>query len=167
MARVIHAQLTPQAREVLRLRDGSINRAGRTLHDWLVHSFETTATSRAQQASLFAETIPVDDDVPLLLEALARVTRRTPDDLVEAWALEEPTQEERAGQAQTTTWPVSLSDAVRGKVIELLDLAETLFEETVADAQRRLGSYPEGQEAESAAAELYRALRSVLGLSTE
>ena len=75
MARVIHAQLTPQAREVLRLRNGGINRAGRTLRDWLVHSFETTATSRAQQASLFAETISVDDDVPLLLEALARVTR--------------------------------------------------------------------------------------------
>jgi len=167
MARVIHAQLTPQAREVLRLRDGGINRAGRTLRDWLVHSFETTATSRAQQASLFAETIPVDDDVPLLLEALARVTRRTPDDLVEAWALEEPTQEERGGQAQTTTSTVSLPDDVHGKVIELLDLAETLFEETVADAQRRLGSYPEGEEAERAAAELYRALRSVLGLSRE
>jgi hypothetical protein len=56
---------------------------------------------------------------------------------------------------------------VRGKVIELLDLAETLFEETVADAQRRLESYPEGEEAERAAAELYRALRSVLGLSRE
>ena len=168
MARVIHAQLTPQAREVLRLRDGGINRAGRTLRDWLVHSFETTATSRAQQqASLFAETIPVDDDVPLLLEALARVTRQTPDDMVEAWALEEPPQEERAEQAQTTTRPVSLPEDVRGKVIELLDLAETLFEETVADAQRRLGSYPEGQEAESAAADLYRALRSVLGLSRE
>jgi hypothetical protein len=167
MARVIHAQLTPQAREVLRLRDGGINRAGRTLRDWLVHSFETTATSRAQQASLFAETIPVDDDVPLLLEALARVTRRTPDDLVEAWALEEPAQEERVGQAQTTTRPVSLPEDVRGKVTELLDLAETLFEETISDAQRRLGSYPEGQEAESAAAELYRALRSVLGLSRE
>ena len=167
MARVIHAQLTPQAREVLRLRDGGINRAGRTLRDWLVHSFETTATSRAQQASLFAETIPVDDDVPLLLEALARVTRRTPDDLVEAWALEEPAQEERAGQAQTTPPPVSLPDDVRGKVIELLDLAETLFEETIADAQRRLGSYLEGQEAERAAAEIYRALRNVLGLSRE
>jgi hypothetical protein len=167
MARVIHAQLTPQAREVLRLRDGGINRAGRTLRDWLVHSFETTATSRAQQASLFAATIPVDDDVPLLLEALARVTRRTPDDLVEAWALEEPTPKEKAGQAQTTTRPVSLPEDVSGKVTELLDLAETLFEETIADAQRRLGSYPEGQEAESAAAELYRALRSVLGLSRE
>ena len=95
------------------------------------------------------------------------MTRRTPDDLVEAWALEEPTQEERGGQAQTTTPPVSLPEDVRGKVIELLDLAETLFEETVADAQRRLGSYPEGHEAERAAAELYRALRSVLGLSRE
>ena len=167
MARVIHAQLTPQAREVLRLRNGGINRAGRTLRDWLVHSFETTVTSRAQQASLFAETIPVDDDVPLLLEALARVTRRTPDDLVEAWALEEPAPKEKAGQAQTTMRPVSLPEDVSGKVTELLDLAETLFEETIADAQRRLGSYPEGQEAESAAAELYRALRSVLGLSRE
>src|SRR5262249_8765622 len=136
MARVIHAQLTPQAREVLRLRDGGINRAGRTLRDWLVHSFETTATSRAQQASLFAETIPVDDDVPLLLEALARVTRRTPDDLVEAWALEEPAPKEKAGQAQTTTRPVSLPEDVSGKVTELLDLVETLFEETIADVQR-------------------------------
>ena len=167
MARVIHAQLTPQARDVLRLRDGGINRAGRTLRNWLVHSFETTAVARAQQASLFAETIPVDDDVPLLLEALARVTKRTPDDLVEAWALEEPIPEERTGQVKTMTSPVSLPEDVHGKVSELLDLAETLFEETIADAQQRLGSYPEGQEAESAAAELYRALRSVLGLSRE
>ncbi len=167
MARVIHAQLTPQAREALRLRNSSTNRAGWTLRDWLIRSFEATATLRDQQASLFAETIPVDDDVPLLLEALARVTRRTPDDLVETWAIEEPTQEERAGQAQTTTPPVSLPDEVCGKVAELLDLVETLFEETVADAQRQLGSYPEGQEAERAAAEIYRALRSVLGLSRE
>jgi len=167
MARVIHAQLTPQAREALRLRNSSTNRAGWTLRYWLIRSFEATATSQDQQASLFAETIPVDDDVPLLLEALARVTRRTPDDLVEAWALEEPAPEERTGQVKTMTPPVSLPDDVRGKVSELLDLAETLFEETVADAQRRLESYPEGEEAERASAELYRALRSVLGLSRE
>ena len=40
------------------------------------------------------------------------------------------------------TRPVSLPEDVRGKVIELLDLAETLFEETIADAQRRLGATP-------------------------
>jgi hypothetical protein len=167
MTRTLHVSLSTEARETLRQSMARANRAGQTLRDWLVRSFEATATSRAQQASLFAETIPVDDDVPLLLEALARVTRRTPDDLVEAWALEEPTQEERAGQAQTTTPPVSLPEDVRGKVSELLDLVETLFEETIADAQRRLGGYPEGQEAERAAAELYRALRSVLALSRE
>src|SRR5262252_6164372 len=130
MTRTLHVSLSTEARETLRQSTTRANRAGQTLRDWLVRSFEATTTSRAQQASLFAETIPVDDDVPLLLEALARVTRRTPDDLLEAWALEEPIAEEKAGQAQTTTQPVSLPEDVRGKVIELLDLAETLFEET-------------------------------------
>jgi hypothetical protein len=88
MARVIHAQLT-QAREVSAFAmEGSIVQADVTR---LVGT-ETTATSRAhQQASLFAETR--GRRCPLLLEALARVTRRTPDDLVEACP-EEPAQEE-------------------------------------------------------------------------
>lgn len=167
MARVIHAQLTPEARAALRLRDGTTNRCGRTLRDWLVRSFEATASSRTQQASLFAETIAVDDDVPLLLEALARVTRKTPDDLVEAWALEEPISEKETEQTDVTAPSASLPDEVQGQIAELLDLVETLFEETVMDAQRRLRHYPEGLEARRSAAEIYRALRRVLGLLGE
>jgi hypothetical protein len=123
--------------------------------------------SRTQQASLFAETIPVDDDVPLLLEALARVTKKIPDDLVEAWALEEPASEKNTEQTAATMQSVNLPDEVRGQVAELLDLAETLFEETVSDAQRQLRHYPEGLEARKSAAEIYRALRRVLGLLGE
>ena len=167
MARVIHAQITPEARAVLRLRDDATNRCGRTLRDWLLRAFDAVAPSSTQQGSLFAETISVDDEVPLLLEALARVAKKTPDDLVETWLLEEPVSEKRTEPTKTTVQSIRLPDDVRGQIAELLDLAETLFEETVLDAQRRLKSYPEGLEAERSAAEIYRALRSVLGLLGE
>jgi hypothetical protein len=167
MARVIHAQLTPEAREAIRRGDGKVNRAGRTLREWLARSFETVASSRAQQGSLFGEAISVDDDVPLLLEALAQVTERTPDDLVEAWALEGPRSLKDQHQSVSPVQSAQLPDDIRGKVSELLDLAETLFDETVADGKRRLGGYSAADEASKSAREIYRALRKILDLPSE
>jgi hypothetical protein len=128
-----------------------------------VRSFQESRSAQSSQTSIFGTTIEVDDDVPLLLEALGRVTKRAPDELVEGWALETAAAAdahmERAPQAQ-------LSDEVRGKLAELLDLGETLFEETVSDAQRKIGSsYAEGDKAARAGADLFSALRRLLDLS--
>jgi len=63
------------------------------------------------------------------------------------------------------TLAVSISEESLGKVAHILDLGETLFERTVADAQQKLGgSYPEGEKAAQAGAEVFRALRLLLGL---
>ena len=167
MPRTIHAQLTPQAREVIRSGDGRANRAGRTLRQWLAHSFDAAISSRGHQGSLFGETISVDDDVPLLLEALARVTEKSPDDLVEAWALEEPGLPRDGEQSGSSVVSAHLPDNLRGKIAELLDLAETLFEETVSDVGQRFGPYPQGKQAGASAAEIYCAIRSLLKIVDE
>src|SRR5207247_423593 len=119
--------------------------------------------TRSPQVSMFGTTIQVDDDVPLLLEALGRVTKRNPDELVEDWAREAPGEEKDAKSTSRLT--SEMPSEVRGKLAELLDLGETLFEETVADARRKLGSYSEGEGAARAGADVFRGLRALLGLS--
>lgn len=162
--RILHVQLSPEAKASLEAGAFRRNRAGRTLRDWLVRSFQASRGTRSSQTSIFGTTIEVDDDVPLLLEALGRVTKRNPDELVEGWALETP-GDDAAADPETAT-EVQLSGDVRGKVAELLDLAETLFEETVSDARRKLGSsYSEGYKAAQVGAELFKGLRALLGLT--
>ena len=162
--RILHVQLSPEAKAALEPSAYRRNRAGRTLRDWLVRSFQASRGTRSSQTSIFGTTIEVDDDVPLLLEALGRVTKRNPDELVDAWALESPADD--ATTEAETGWGLQLAGDVRGKVAELLDLGETLFEETVSDARRKLGSpYSEGDNAAQVGADLFKGLRALLGLS--
>jgi hypothetical protein len=163
--RTLHVNLSPEAVASLDPSSHQRNRAGRTLRDWLVRSFEAShGRQRTAQTSFFGTTVEVDDDVPLLLEALGRVTKRSPDELVEAWALE-TRADDRPGDS-TPAAAVHISDDVRGKVADLLDLGETLFEETVSDARRKLGSsYSEGDKAAQVGADLFKGLRALLGLS--
>ena len=156
-------ELSGEAERALKEAQSGRNRAGRTLRDWLVRSFQASRGVRSSQTSLFGTTIEVDEDVPLLLEALGRVTKRNPDELVEAWTLEAP-DDDSAVDAETAS-VVQLSDDVRGKVAELLDLGETLFEEIVSDARRKLGSYPDGDKAAGVGADLFKGLRTLLGMS--
>ena len=167
MTRNIRVLLSEEARQRLSEGDGRTNRAGRTLRDWLVNTFETKTYKGLEQAHLFGATLVVDNDVPLLLEALTRVTQRKPDDLVEAWALEEPGPPREGEQSVSAVSSVHLPDDARGKITELLDLAETLFDETVTDGKRRLGDYPAAEEAGKSAREIYRALRKILDLPSE
>src|SRR3989442_14119461 len=161
--RILHVQLSPEATACLDTGPHRRNRAGRTLRDWLFRSFQASRVDRSSQSSFFGTIIEVDDDVPLLLEALGRVTKRNPDELVEAWALEASEEDGPTVSAPRTA--VYVPADVRGKLAELLDLGETLFEETVADARRRLGSYPEGERATRVGADVFRGLRALLSLS--
>ncbi len=165
--RTLHVNLSPQALANIEATSRERNRSGLTLREWLVRAFESVMSTRFDQPTLFTEAIVVDDDVPLLLETLARVAERDPNHLVEAWALEEPSSEQVPAETAMHPRPVTLPDEVLGKVAELLDIEETLFEETVSDARRRLGGYPEGKEAEKSATEVFRALRRLLGFSNE
>jgi hypothetical protein len=81
---------------------------------------------------------------------------------VQSWALEAPPE----GRAlELPPAEVELPAQTRGKVAELLELGETLFEETVADARRKLGSYPEADEAAHVGANIFKGLRALLGMS--
>jgi hypothetical protein len=143
------------------------NRAGETLRDWLIRTFESAGNFSEAAPSLFGTTIEVEDEIPLLLEALSRVTYRTPDDLIEAWVLEPPREESQNVEQQSYSQhePTALNEEVLGKVAYVLDLGETLFEEAMADARRRLGgSYPEGEQAAQALSDVFKALRTLLCL---
>src|SRR5262245_46813784 len=107
-------ELSGEAERALKEAQPGRNRSGRTLRDWLVRSFEAWRGARSSQTSLFGTTIEVDEDVPLLLEALGQVTKRNPDELVEAWTLEAP-GDDSAVDTETAS-VVQLSDDVRGKV---------------------------------------------------
>src|SRR5262245_65383313 len=111
--RILHVQLSPEAKASLEASAYGRNRAGRSLRDWLVRSFQASRSSRSSQTSLFGTTIEVDDDVPLLLEALGRVTKRNPNELVEAWAVETFSEDAAADAGATRE---VLSGDVRGKV---------------------------------------------------
>ena len=159
--RTLHVNISSEAVAFLDASSRGRNRAGRSLRDWLVRSFLASETDLPSQTSFFGTTIEVDDDVPLLLEAAGRRTKRNPNDLVEAWALEAPSE---YGTANSTDMPLQIPSEVGGKLAELLDLGETLFEETVADARRKLRSYPEGEKAAQAGAQIFTGLRVLLGL---
>jgi hypothetical protein len=163
--RELHVNLSADAANVLR-GSGSRNANGVSLHSWLTRSFATLASGMSNP-SLFAETLQVDDDVPLLLEALATVTGQKTDELVEAWLMQPPGSEAGTGDPATVEEHGALPDETIGKIADVLDMGETLFEETVCDARRKLGgSYPDGDRAARTGAEVFRALRLLVGIPT-
>lgn len=58
---------------------------------------------------------------------------------------------------------VQISNEAHGKMIEILDLGQTLMEQLIMDTRMKLGgAYPEGEKVSAASAELFDALRSLL-----
>ena len=130
-------------------------------------AYERAGVIGPGQPTLFSTQIEVDDELPLLLDALARVSKKRPEELVEAWALDESRTKTDGPRIEVAAAAPAFSPEVRPRVAELLDIAQTLFEETVADAERRLGGYPSGRAAEQSAVAIYDGLRRLLGLSLE
>jgi hypothetical protein len=162
----LHVHLSDEAGANL---DGSTrqNRAGQTLRDWLIQSFYEMGIVTDSTPTLFGVSIEVEREVPALLEALSRITFRTPDELVESWLMEpqregvQNVKRDIPSAAETAV----LSEETLGKAAYILDLGETLAEEALADARRRLdNSYPEGEQAAKALSEVFSALRELLGL---
>ena len=143
-------------------RSGRLNTM--SLREWLLDRLEASDPLPLGQPQLFAHPLPVDRDIPYLLGSLSRTTKKPPEALVEAWATGESRPEGaevHGGPTEAASTPLN---ETRDKVVELLDIAQTLFEETVADAARRLDGYSEGRAAEQTAVEIYDGLRRVLGL---
>jgi hypothetical protein len=158
----LHVQLSPEAANCLDSKSPNRNLAGETLAQWLIRSFESQEVRRLFHPSLFSRTIEVDEQTPLLLEAMTRIQNTTPEALIESWLMETP--------RQSDVFPASegvgvISDDSLGKMAMILDLGETLFEQTIADAQEKLGgSYPESVNVAQASGKVFKALRGLLGL---
>jgi len=164
MTKTVHAQISVDAASRLRPEPPCKNSSGETLHDWLIRAFDSMNISGSSHPSLFGTCVEVEDDVPTLLGALARLTNQSVDEMVEAWLLDSYRPAMHSVEAPSGK-SVGVSDEKLGKVAHVLDLGETLFERTVADAREKLGgSYPEGEKVAQASAEVFRALRVLLGL---
>lgn len=160
MSQPIYVTLNTEAAERCRLHSTASLRA------WLLREYETHCPAASQTATLFSTALEVEADVPLLLAALSLLTGRSADDLVETWALQLPPEPIAATPAPTAPPALTLSEERLGQLAELLDLGETLFEQTIAEARQRLdGDYPDSEQAEAAMAQLFHALRVLLKLA--
>lgn len=169
--RTLHVHLSHEAAAHL---DGDTNAAGHTLRDWLLEAFEQQTEPCLAHASLFSTSIEVAPDVPLLLQAYTRIANCAPDQLIEAWLMEPAAETGNGGaneRATTADAPAAaavapaLSGELLGRVAQVLDMGETLFEAFAADARHRLGgSYPESDKATQTMTEIFRALRVTVGL---
>ena len=164
----IHVHLSTQALAQL---DGDRNAAGQTLRAWLMRAFVQEIEPSLAHASLFSTSIQVASDVPLLLEAYTRISGFTPAELVEAWLSEPAVEAGAAGDKRESTAKANapadtLSGETLGKLAQVIDMGETLFEAFATDARNKLGgSYPESEHVTQATSDLFRALRSLLGLN--
>lgn len=164
---VLHLNLSDEAAARMKARTSDTSRTGPALREWLLRRFERTADFGALTPSLFSTPVEVEADVPLLVTALSVLTGLSVEELIDAWASEP--EDDGASDAAPATEPRGdgLAPATLGRVAQILDLGETLVEETVADARQRVGTnYPEGAEALKASAEVFGALRILVGLKS-
>jgi hypothetical protein len=158
----LHVSVSNEAKQ---FHTGHQNRAGLTLRDWLIRALETSGVASTTHPSLFGTTFEVDKDVPAIIGAFSLITNRSLEEILESWLMEEPASLEQGGNNRPPmTQPTELPDEVLSKVAQILDLGETLFEETIADAKRKIGTYPEGEKVAQTSSEVFRALRLLLGL---
>jgi hypothetical protein len=164
----LHVHLSAEATSQLK---GDVNAAGQTLRDWLLNAFGQQIEPCLAHASLFSTSIDVSPEVPLLLEAYTRIVGLTPNEIVEAWLMEpavEASADSAIGNDTNTNAPAvapTLSGETLGRVAQVLDMGETLFEAFAADARQKLGgSYPESEKVAQAISEVFGALRVLVGL---
>src|SRR4051812_24219597 len=162
MTRILHVALSDDTHN--EMLDRLIRRpAGvRWLRHWLMRNLEQCAAGNPGQGQLFGRSLLLDDDVVVLLMALSAITGRPVENLLESSVRDSedhPDARHRAGLDPEEA--SGCDDDTHGRVAELLDLMETLFEEMVASA-RRLGAFPAGDEAELAMQKICRQLRRLL-----
>jgi hypothetical protein len=164
----LHVHLSNEATAQLK---GDVNAAGQTLRAWLLNAFQQQIEPCLAHASLFSTSIEVASEVPLLLEAYTRVVGCTPNEAVEKWLMESAVDAGPDGaieDATKTNAPAvapTLSGETLGRVAQVLDLGETLFEAFATDAREKLGgSYPESEKVAQAISDVFGALRVLVGL---
>lgn len=159
----LHVSLSPEAKDRL---VGHRNASGKTLRESLISMLHAAGITTRTNPSLFSTTIEVDDDVPAIIGAVAILTNRSVEELIEKWLLEEPSPDN--AQIESVVSPVSNKqlETVLGKVAEVLDLGETLMEQGIHHTQQLQNcGVDEWESVARANAEMFRALRLLLGLS--
>ncbi len=161
----LYLNLNPETSSLL-TSDLRKNASGQTLDKWLVNKYKAIVPEMVQ-TELFSVPIELKIDTWLMLEGLAKITNRTPEELIEEWAVDKsnvPYVEKDFIEEQKS----AVSPVVLEQVAQILNLAETLFTATVADAQQKLGDkYPEGEKVAKTATEIFGALRQLLNISIE
>ena len=157
----LHVSLSPEAKERL---VGYRSASGKTLRQSLICSMQSEGIATTTHPSLFSTAIEVDDDVPAIIGAVSMLTNRSVEELVETWLLEDPASVSSAAGASEASAASELSEAVLGKVAQVLDLGETLIEQGF-NQQRAGCSADELKSVANATAEMFRALRLLLGLT--
>jgi hypothetical protein len=159
----LHVSISAKAKQYYA---GNKNRAGETLRDWLIRSIESSGLATTTNPALFSAAFEVDEDVPAILGSFSLATNRNLEEIIESWLMEDPSSRGLRNTSHSpASAPAGLSNETLGKAAQILDLVETLFEQTIADAQQKLGgNYPESERVARASAEVFRGLRELLGL---
>jgi hypothetical protein len=162
ISQILHVQLSHEAAA---RRNGDRNANGKTLRDWVLEAFSHNVEPCLARASLFSSSIEVEPDVPLLIEAYARIVACSSEDVVESWLMEPKSEAaEKTTTALESCFSAHLTTEALGNIAQALDMGETLIELFAADARRKLGRYPEGDKAAETMTEIFRALRINVGL---
>ncbi len=140
------------------------NLSGQTLDKWLVDKYKIVPQEPVQ-TTLFSVPVEINIDTWLMLEGLAKITNRTPEELIEEWANDNnlPTEENPADEQNAAVSPEVLE-----QIAEVLNVAEMFFSRTVADTQQKLGdNYPEGEKVAKTTQDIFSALRQLLNIEIE
>lgn len=161
----LYLDLNPETENLL-TSNSCKNASGQPLDNWLVTKYKTVIPEMLQNG-LFSVPIELKIDTWLMLEGLAKVTNRTPEELIEEWASDKSgassVEKDFIEEQKTVVSPETLEEV--GKI---LNWAETLLTSTVADAKQKLGGeYPEGEKVAKTATEVFSVLRQLLGIEIE
>ncbi|KAF0248877.1 MAG: hypothetical protein FD167_1722 [bacterium] len=162
---ILYLNLSPETSSLL-TSDLRKNASGQTLDKWLVNKYKSVIPEMVQ-TELFSVPIELKIDTWLMLEGLAKITNRTPEELIEEWVSNKSeasiVEKDFIEEQKTAVSPVALE-----QVAQILNLAETLLTGTVADAKQKLGGeYPEGEKVAKTATEVFSVLRELLGIEIE
>ena len=156
----LYLQLSAEAEDLLK-NNSQKNLSGQTLNKWLVDKYKIVPQEPVQ-TTFFSVHVEINIDTWLMLEGLAKITNRTPEELIEEWASDKnsPLLVEQQGKF--------ISQETLEKVAKVLNIAEMFFSKTVADTQQKLGdNYPECEKVAKTTQEIFSTLRELLNIEIE
>jgi hypothetical protein len=154
--------ITPHDAALLDWKGRPRNAYGESLAQWLCAKLEKSDEWAWAQDNLFRDAIVITGLERDLLHLGTRILGTSVEQLISAWAQSKSPSETTTRGALGDVVP--LTGDASDKAAELLDLAETLAEESLAAARDQLGGFPAGDEAERSLRDIFRKLRQQLKL---